>query len=197
MEFTAHPYSQVTAVRNFQHQPAVLPGSRLHLGASGHQFTRRIRTDFCVGVIALLGLLLSGGLLPHQLQANQSVNPGFGPYPATVVRVIDGDTVELDVQLWPGLVQRINLRLAGINTPESRGRHLSACEREAARAATTFTLKFLEDADTLHVHDIRLGKFAGRVLGRIRAHGKDLGAALVGAGLARPYDGGHRGPWCD
>ena len=45
--------------------------------------------------------------------------------------------------------------------------------------------------------DVAYGKYAGRVTARITIGSKgDLGAALIRAGLARPYDGGARGSWC-
>jgi endonuclease YncB( thermonuclease family) len=118
----------------------------------------------------------------------------YGPFATEVVRVIDGDTVELDVALWPGLVQRIHLRLDGVDTPEKRGTAL--CERILAQRASDFTLRFFRLGGTVVVSGVRLGKFAGRVLGRIAVDGRDLGEALVEAGLAKPYAGGKREPWC-
>jgi endonuclease YncB( thermonuclease family) len=45
---------------------------------------------------------------------------------------------------------------------------------------------------------IQYGKFAGRVVARVETlSGEDLSAALLTAGLARPYAGGARTPWCD
>ena len=119
----------------------------------------------------------------------------YGPYRAEVVRVIDGDTVEVAVHLWPGLAQQISLRLDGVNTPEKRGAPL--CERIVAERAEAFTKRFLRLGGEVTVTGVRLGKYAGRVLGRLAVDGKDLGDALLAAGLARPYAGGKRGPWCD
>lgn len=119
-----------------------------------------------------------------------------GPYRAAVVKVIDGDTVMLDVAIWPGLVQRVSLRLAGVNTPEKRGKGITECERNAGQAATKFTQGFLKNAKEVVVSEVRLGKYAGRALGRISSNGKDLGKALIQAGHARPYKGGARGAWC-
>lgn len=120
----------------------------------------------------------------------------YGPYRAMVVRVLDGDTVEVDVWLWPGLVQRIKLRLAGVNTPEKRGRGVSLCEKVAAKRATHFTRRFVKNMGQVIVSEVRLGKFAGRVLGKVSVNGRDLGEALVAAGLARLYSGGKRTAWC-
>jgi len=119
----------------------------------------------------------------------------YGPYKADVIRVIDGDTVKLGIHLWPGLVQQVNLRLVGVNSPEKRV--APDCEKEAAKKASEFTQSFIDDAKIVTVSDVELGKFAGRALGRIIVEGKgDLGVALIAAGHAREYHGGHREAWC-
>jgi len=119
----------------------------------------------------------------------------YGPYTADVVRIIDGDTVVLKVHAWPGLTQKISLRLDGVNTPEKR--RAPECEKIQGRKATAFTKAFIGSAQAVRISDVHLGKFAGRALGKITVPGKgDLGAALLQAGLAREYHGGHRDPWC-
>ena len=44
------------------------------------------------------------------------------------MQVKDGDTELLDVALWPWLTKRISLRLAGVNTPENRGKGITHLE---------------------------------------------------------------------
>ena len=46
-------------------------------------------------------------------------------YHATILRWLDGDTVDLDVKVWPEQVLKIRARLDGINTPETRTRDLA------------------------------------------------------------------------
>jgi len=119
----------------------------------------------------------------------------FGPYEADVIRVIDGDTVVVAAHVWPGLTQTISLRLDGVNTPEKR--RAPECEKILGRKATAFTTSFIGSAQTVRITGVHLGKFAGRALGKIEVPGKgDLGSALLAAGMAREYHGGHRGPWC-
>lgn len=131
-------------------------------------------------------------LVPYVAQAAQT----YGPYNAEVVRIIDGDTVELRVAIWPNLAQQISLRLDGVNTPEKR--RAPACEKALAKKATEFTRQFIGDAETIRLYDVRLGKYAGRALGRIEVIGKGfLGPALIAAGHAREYHGGARHPWCE
>lgn len=119
----------------------------------------------------------------------------FGPYGADVVRVVDGDTVVLDVRIFHGLSQRTTVRIDGINTPEKRG--APPCEIAAGIAATAFTTAWLDAGSNAVSVVIRgLDKY-GRWLGDItRADGGFLRRALVAAGHARPYRGEKRGPWC-
>ena len=125
-----------------------------------------------------------------------SAKESYGEYKAMVIRVLDGDTIELDVQIWPQLIQRTKLRLDGINTPEKRGRGVKECEKQAAQKATNFTQQWLKDSAFVTVSHVKLGKYAGRVLGRISINGEYLGEALIKAGHTRPYDGGKREAWC-
>lgn len=73
---------------------------------------------------------------------SQSNHPGGGAgtyyYNAKLVRVVDGDTVEADVDLGFDTHQRVMLRLAGIDTPESRGP-----ESNAGRLATQITEEWI------------------------------------------------------
>ena len=51
-------------------------------------------------------------------------------YPAEVVRIIDGDTFQVRVQVWPGLSVDAKVRLRGIDAPELHAR----CADEYAKA---------------------------------------------------------------
>ena len=121
----------------------------------------------------------------------------YGPYDATLVRIIDGDTVVVDVAVWPEQTIRTSLRLAGVDTPEKGWRAKCDAEREAGKRATAFTTRWLSAHTQIQVTDIRRGKYAGRVLGLITAGDSDLATDLIEAGVARPYDGGQRGGWCN
>jgi len=57
-------------------------------------------------------------------------------YQATVDRVVDGDTVDLIVDLGFGIMVKERFRLEGINAPESRTRNLT--EKALGVAATEF-----------------------------------------------------------
>jgi endonuclease YncB( thermonuclease family) len=118
-----------------------------------------------------------------------------GPVTARVLRVHDGDTLVVRARIWVGQELEIKVRLAGIDAPELRGR--CPAERVLARRARDF-LRNRIGAGPVRLNLIQYGKYAGRVLARVETDdGEDLAAMLIAAGLARPYDGGKRGSWCD
>lgn len=118
-----------------------------------------------------------------------------GPVAADVVEVLDGDTIAVRARIWLGQELATRVRLSGIDAPELHGK----CERERrlAAAARAFLAQHLADRP-VELRDVQFGKYAGRVVARVVTNkGEDVAAALLEAGLARPYDGGARRPWCD
>jgi endonuclease YncB( thermonuclease family) len=85
------------------------------------------------------------------------------------------------------------IRLAGIDTPEIKG----ACAREKALAmrARTYVRERLLDAQHIEITPVARDKYF-RVLSIITVDGHDLADDLQAAGLARPYGGGTKSPWC-
>ncbi len=117
-----------------------------------------------------------------------------GPVSATVVRVIDGDTVLVRAKIWLGQQVETLVRLSGVDTPELRG--ACAAERELAARARDFVAARLVDGQ-VKLSEIEYGKYSGRVVARLQTPaGEDLGRELIAAGLGRPYDGGGRAAWC-
>lgn len=117
-----------------------------------------------------------------------------GPYQARVERVIDGDSLLVRVRIWLGQEVSTIVRIRGVDAPELKGR--CAEEREGAEAARRFIEEALTGGDVV-LATIENDKFGGRVIAQVFAPGgEDVGAALVGAGLARSYGGGRREGWC-
>lgn len=117
-----------------------------------------------------------------------------GPISAHVLKVIDGDTIAVRARVWLGQDVEIRVRLSGIDAPELRG----GCAGERLLAVRARALvAALTTGGAVTLTDVRYGKFAGRVVARVATPaGKDLGAALMQAGLARSYNGGGRASWC-
>jgi micrococcal nuclease len=122
-------------------------------------------------------------------------DPLPGPIPAAVLRVVDGDTLTVRARIWINQELETSVRILGIDAPELNG----ACEFERLRAKEA--REFLEQrtANRLVVlHDISNDKYGGRVVARVTTEsGEDLGAILLGEGLAHAYDGrGAKAKWC-
>jgi micrococcal nuclease len=90
-------------------------------------------------------------------------------YNCELIRVVDGDTVDLNVNLGFDIWVKKRVRLYGIDAPESRTRDLE--EKKLGIAATLALKELLDDAINFHNGTIRLeskiyerDKF-GRVLG--------------------------------
>ena len=118
-----------------------------------------------------------------------------GPIAAQVVRVIDGDTIEVRARIWLGQEVEIKVRLDGADAPELKGR--CAAERQRAQEARAFVERRI-GGRPVALSDVRYDKYGARVVARVAdASGANLSDALVARGLAQPYDGkAHRAPWC-
>ena len=120
-------------------------------------------------------------------------------YNATCVRVVDGDTIDADIDLGFGVKIKKRIRLAGINAPESRTRN--KVEKKLGLAAKERLIELMEGAaNCFELESQELGKY-GRVLGRLHINklaGKDtltqvcVNDCLVKEGHAVKYDGGKR-----
>ena len=85
-------------------------------------------------------------------------------YNVEVTRVVDGDTVDVDIDLGFGMVyKKQRVRMMGIDTPESRTRNLE--EKYYGKLSKAHLQKILSEGDIqLLSHD--KGKF-GRILGEL------------------------------
>ena len=113
---------------------------------------------------------------------------------ASSIYVIDGDTVRINQE---------SVRLVGFNTPETRG---AACEAERALGyrAKERLRQLIDQASTIRLdyETTRAGSLSRdqyrRLLAVLLLDGRDVGAVLIGEGLARAYSGRTaRGSWCE
>ena len=111
-------------------------------------------------------------------------------------KVLDGDTIDVTIDLGFDLYKKERVRIAGVDTPEKRTRDLE--EKALGIDATNWLKKQLEDAingeSELTIRtELKggVGKY-GRLLGWLYV-GDDnvsLNEQMIGEGYAWPYDGG-------
>ena len=113
-----------------------------------------------------------------------------------VNRVVDGDTIDVTIDLGFDLMKKERVRVAGVDTPEKRTRNLE--EKALGIDATNWLKKKLEDTikgeDELIIRtELKggVGKY-GRLLGWLYV-GEDnvsLNEKMIEEGYAWSYDGG-------
>jgi micrococcal nuclease len=116
-------------------------------------------------------------------------------YGATVLRVVDGDTLDLRVDLGFKIHYEIRVRLYGVNTPESRTKDLA--EKALGLKAKQFTQDWLNNHKWVYVNTIpdKNDKY-GRILANIYSS-EDifnpttacLNKDIIESGNAREYFG--------
>jgi endonuclease YncB( thermonuclease family) len=120
-------------------------------------------------------------------------NPGVR-HSVEVMRVLDGDTFEARVHLWPGLEMVTRVRLRGIDAPEMKG--VCAEELRMAEAAGDALRTLLADGEVA-IFNIGPDKYNGRVVADAATRRTpSVSSALLASAHARQYQGGKRGGWC-
>ena len=116
-----------------------------------------------------------------------SESPDAFVYRATLDRVVDGDTLDCDLDLgFDVILQKQRVRLAGIDTPESRTRNLK--EKALGLKAKERLIELCEGK--FKVKSLGKGKY-GRILGiPYTADGEDICQKLIKEGHAVEYWGG-------
>lgn len=108
-------------------------------------------------------------------------------YSCKIIRVVDGDTVDVDINLGFGIVysnQRI--RLYGIDAPESRTRN--RIEKKYGLYAKKFLTERLGETCTLRTRLDGKGKF-GRILGEFIVDDVNVNEEMVDKHMVVRYHG--------
>ena len=112
-------------------------------------------------------------------------------YKATIRRVVDGDTVDVTLDLGFDILYNNRIRLLGIDTPESRTRDLE--EKALGLAAKDRVKELCPVGSTVILRTTKddRGKF-GRILGEIFVEEQSVNKLLVEEGHAVEYFGGKK-----
>ena len=110
-----------------------------------------------------------------------------------MIRIIDGDTFEARVRVWPGIDIDTKVRLRGIDAAELHAR--CGDELAKAEAARTALQTILAQGD-VRLSQVGIDKYGGRVDAAVATRTTaDVSGALLNGGFARAYGGGKRGTW--
>jgi len=98
-------------------------------------------------------------------------------YKAQVVKVVDGDTIDVSVNLDFNVSVKIRVRLAGINTPEMKDKDEE--QRKLAQQAKEFVDQYLFKTVTIVIKN-------KDIYGRYICEVENLSQLLLEKGLAQP-----------
>ena len=122
-------------------------------------------------------------------------------YVYKALRIIDGDTIAINIQKESPLIQKLglNVRIKGIDAPERGSK--AKCEKEKIKAEEA--QKFVNELvgvigeKELLLSEIKWDKYGGRLVANVKVGGVDIAKALLNRGLAVPYTGeGPKHNWC-
>ena len=112
-------------------------------------------------------------------------------YNAIVRRVVDGDTMDVTLDLGFDILYNNRIRLYGINTPESRTRDLE--EKKLGLAAKDRVKELCPVGSSVIIKTTKEGRGKyGRILGEIFVGEMNINQQLVAEGHAVEYFGGAR-----
>jgi micrococcal nuclease len=113
------------------------------------------------------------------------MNPSY-LYTGNVTRVIDGDTIDVRVDLGFSIFTNTRFRLFGIDTPEKTSKIAEV--KEIAITATNFVKNAIEGKE-ITIESMNKDKY-GRWLAKIHyGEGPTINEQLVALGLAKAYFG--------
>jgi len=108
-------------------------------------------------------------------------------YKATIIKIVDGDTVDVDIDLgFDVWVRRQRIRLFGVDTPECRTRNKA--EKAHGMLAKKYVQKALIVGRTYALTTKEKGKF-GRFLGEFKTGKGAITKLLIKEKLAVAYTG--------
>lgn len=110
-------------------------------------------------------------------------------YSAKVTKIVDGDTIDVDIDLGFGVTLKQRVRLNGIDAPETRTKNKE--EKELGLKAKRITEEYIRGAKIIVIRTYKDDMY-GRILADVIADGINVNQKLIDEGFAVAYDGGKK-----
>ena len=149
--------------------------------------------------MATIWVLVGIGLVSAQSPLEGEHPPEGKLYDYKIVRVLDGDTVEIEAPYLPMELRDggLKLRVLGIDTPEKGFRAKCPAENMLSLRAKYFVEQEIGNAQVVKVWIKDWDKFGGRVLGDLLIDGRWLSDEMIAKKYAVPYFGAKKDhDWC-
>lgn len=151
-----------------------------------------------ITLILIAGFILSGEA-PKEPDVAEIFKPQVagkvypGTYQVILVSVHDGDTIIVDVPVFPAIIgDHISIRLSNIDTPEMTDKRPEV--KLLAIKAREVLKHLLQNARKIELIQLKRDKYF-RINAIVIADGVNVQDTLLNLELAKPYDGGKKSPW--
>lgn len=122
----------------------------------------------------------------HPSRADEALNQSLYHYKARVLRIVDGDTIDVEIDLGLGVKKKERVRLAGLDAHELNTK--DAAERELGRAASEFVVSWVQANGDVFLKTIKGSDKYGRYLAEVfSSTGESLNQLLLESKMADPY----------
>lgn len=112
-----------------------------------------------------------------------------------IVEVIDGDTIRSSLSL-PVPLNKLSIRLANIDTPESTWRSKCLKEKILGLEAKEFLKDYLKSSKIMILRNFKYGTYAGRIIAEVYVDDVNIGNMLIEKGYAKLYSKFIKPDWC-
>ena len=131
-----------------------------------------------------LSAILTTGLLVGIVNADHNVfHTEESIMVVPLVEVIDGDTIRSSLTL-PSPLNKISIRILGMNSPESTWRAKCEEEKSFGIEAKEYLKKFLDGKSVMILKNFKYGTYAGRILAEVYVDDLNIGDHMINKGYA-------------
>jgi endonuclease YncB( thermonuclease family) len=112
----------------------------------------------------------------------------------------DGDTIDIEYLGLPTPLNKMRVRIHGIDAPELGVRSRCPAENEMAEKAKALLIASLPSVGSnITIYNFQWDKYGGRILGDLHSvDGQDIKDIMINSTLAYAYNGeGARKDWCN
>jgi len=100
-------------------------------------------------------------------------------YEAEITDIIDGDTLEAKLNLFPGIEYEVTLRLVAVDTHETYGVKKESEEYRLGKREAAFVEQWVADAEEIGVRILSKGKYGRYIAEVVSGDGEALSERLL------------------
>lgn len=109
-------------------------------------------------------------------------------YNAKLLRIVDGDTIDAEIEVGFDIYVRKRIRLWGINAPETRSRDKAEVQsgKEATRRLEAILALSGGEFELISHGDGKFGRCLGEIF--VKEHKESVNQLLINEGLVKKYE---------